>query len=279
MSGTADPLTLLLEAARSEPAVTLVALDYDGTLAPIVADPEQALPAPGTLQALGRLAERVGTLAIVTGRPAETVVRLAGLGGLNAANLQVRGAYGAERWDAGTQQVVAPPPPAAVATARARLTDLVDNSQRVWPGVSLEDKGRALAVHTRRASEPESAYEVLRPQVSALADELGLRFEPGRLVLEVRPAGMDKGAALRELVEERRARTLVYVGDDLGDAAAFAAVAEIGARPGYAGLRVGVTSAENDFPPGLVDLTVDSPAAVLELLDALTEALSDRPAR
>ena len=57
----------------------LIALDYDGVLAPIVADPDQAVPAPGAIESLRRLAGQVGTLAVVTGRPAEVVVRLGGL--------------------------------------------------------------------------------------------------------------------------------------------------------------------------------------------------------
>ncbi len=274
-----DPLQGLLDAARAEPGRTLVALDYDGTLAPIVADPEQARPSPGVLDTLDRLAARIGTLAIVTGRPAATVVRLAGLARLHAANLQVRGGYGVERWDAGTGRVTAPPPPPGLAQARERLGGLLAAAQRDWPGVTLEDKGRALAVHTRRAQRPGAAYDALRPLVQALAADLGLRFEPGRLVLEVRAGGVDKGDALRELVAETGARAVVYAGDDLGDSPAFTAVAQLRARPGHVGLRVGVASSEAHLPADLVDVLVDSPAGVLELLDRLATALSAAPER
>src|SRR2546430_2674998 len=89
-----------LRAVRADPGRALVAVDYDGTLAPIVADPGQARPAPGALDALRRLAGTLGALAIVTGRPAAEVVRL---GGLDAVpGLVVAGQYGAERWHDGT---------------------------------------------------------------------------------------------------------------------------------------------------------------------------------
>src|SRR5438034_557763 len=71
---------------------------------------------------------------------------------------------------------------------------------------------------------PAAALARRRDPLSRLADSAGLTLEPGRLVLELRPPGMDKGAALRQLAAERTARSVLYCGDDLGDLAAFAAI-------------------------------------------------------
>src|SRR5688572_25592746 len=110
-----------LQALRARPSSALVALDYDGTLAPVVARPEQAVPAPGALDALVALAPRVGQLALVTGRPADVVVALAGLSAVDG--LQVLGQYGAQRWSSGGLD--SPPPLPGVETARAALPALV----------------------------------------------------------------------------------------------------------------------------------------------------------
>ena len=180
-------------ACREHADQTLVALDYDGTLAPIVDDPDRAVPLPQTVSVLGTLSARVGLLAVITGRPARTAVRLGSLDRLAGRPLVVLGAYGAERWDARTGAYDDPPTPPEIERAREQLAVVV---AREGGGVVLEDKGRALAVHTRRAADPAAAFVRLRPVVAELAAELGLRFEPGRQVLEVRQSGVDKGQVL-----------------------------------------------------------------------------------
>src|SRR6185437_7385351 len=76
----------------------LVGLDFDGTLAPIVDDPARAAPAAGARDAIARLAARVGTVAIVTGRPAATAVEMLGLDRGVPLPVEVLGHYGLERW-------------------------------------------------------------------------------------------------------------------------------------------------------------------------------------
>lgn len=265
VSGLSTTAQAAWRSAMAEPDQLLVVLDYDGTLAPIVADPEQARPEPGALDVLARLAHRVARVAIVTGRPVHTLVHLAGLDALIGSRLVVLGAYGTESWDARTGQYEVPDPGPAIARARARLRTLVDQAPA---GTWLEDKGRAVAIHTRRAGDPAGVFGALRPAVEALAAELGLGFEPGRAVLEVREPGADKGDAVRRLVAESSPRVLVYVGDDLGDIPAFTAAAGLRAG-GVAALRVGVASPEREWPEGLVDVLVDGPAGVLDLLRML----------
>ncbi|RKN09828.1 trehalose-phosphatase [Streptomyces radicis] len=255
-----------LSALLDQPERALIALDFDGTLAPIVPDPEQARPHPAAVPALARVAGRVAVVAIVTGRPAEVAVRLGGFEGHpELAGLVVLGAYGAERWDAATGELSTPPPHEGVIAARAELPGLVAES-----GAFVEDKGNALAVHTRRAPDPAGAFAALREPLAALAARHGLAVEPGRLVIELRPPGSDKGAALKALARETDARAVLYGGDDLGDLAAFAAVAALRER-GVAGLRVCSGSAEVAELAAATDVTVEGPEGIADLLTALAE--------
>ncbi|UCM88748.1 trehalose-phosphatase [Streptomyces marincola] len=257
-----------LAALLRSPERALIAADFDGTLAPIVPDPEQARPHPDAVPALAALAGRVAAVAIVTGRPAEVAVRLGGFAGHpELAGLVVLGAYGAERWEAATGRLTTPPPHAGVAAAREELPGLLGAS-----GASVEDKGNALAVHTRRAPDPAGAFAALRAPMTDLAARHGLTLEPGRFVLELRPPGMDKGAALTALVRETGAEALLYAGDDLGDLAAFEAVAGL-RESGVAGLRVCSGSAEVAELASAADLTVDGPGGVAALLAGLAAQL------
>lgn len=256
-----------VQACRARPEQTLVALDYDGTLAPIVDDPEQAVALPQAAPLLGALSDRVGLVAVVTGRPARTAVRLGALDRLRGRALVVRGAYGAERWDARTGTYDDPAPPPQIGAAREELAALV---AAAGDGVALEDKGRALAVHTRRATNPAAEFERLRPAVSSLADRLGLRFEPGRQVLEVRAPGVDKGQVVEDLVHETAAQVVVYAGDDLGDEPAFRVLRQLRAT-GLVTLAVAVRSAETSWSDDLVDLQVEGPLGLLDLLRRFTD--------
>jgi trehalose 6-phosphate phosphatase len=263
-----------LQALLDQPSSALVALDFDGTLAPIVADPAQARAHPEAVDALSALAPRIGHLAVVTGRPAATAVEYAGLRGVPAlAGLVVLGHYGLERWDADTDQFSAPPPPPGVDIVRRRLPDLLASLGAAEAYV--EDKGSSLGVHTRRMREPQEAFDRLRGPLQRLADEAGLALEPGRLVLELRPPGVDKGGALRALVEQLGARTVVFAGDDLGDLAAFDAVDELRTQ-GRAGLLVCSGSTEEAALAERADVVVDGPEGVVALLRSLAAMLDRR---
>jgi trehalose 6-phosphate phosphatase len=263
-----------LRALVADPGSALVGLDFDGTLAPIVADPARARGHPGALQALAALARHVGHTAVITGRAAATAVELAGLRGApGLRGVLVLGHYGLERWDARTDQVTAPPPPAGVAAARRRLPDVLEAARAA--DAYVEDKGSSLGVHTRRLRDPQGAFDRLRGPLQRLAAELGLALEPGRLVLELRPTGVDKGVALRGLVDELGARTVVFAGDDLGDLAAFDAVDALRAQ-GTPGLLVCSGSAEEVALAERADLVVDGPEGVVDLLLALAARLDRR---
>jgi trehalose 6-phosphate phosphatase len=263
-----------LAAMRREPARALIATDFDGTLSPIVADPREARADPGAVAGLRGLAGVVGTLAVITGRPAEEAVGLGGFEGV--PGLIVLGHYGLERWEDGA--LTAPAALPGVEAARERLPGVLAGAGAP-EGVWVEDKGSAVAVHTRRTADPEGALEVLREPLAGLAAETGLAVEPGRMVIELRPPGMDKGAALTALVAERKAGPVLFAGDDLGDLAAFAAVRALRGE-GHPGVTVCSASGEVSELAAGADLVVDGPAGVAALLSWLARSLapSSRPA-
>ena len=259
-----------LAALLAEPARAVVAVDFDGTLAPIVERPEDARPASGAVEALASLAASIGRLAVITGRGAEDVVRLGGLE--RVPGLRVLGHYGLEEWRDGA--LTSPSPSPAVDEVRRRLPDLLAGAPE---GVHVEDKKHSIVVHTRPTADPAQALADLAPKLQALADEAGLETVPGRFVVELRPRGVDKGSALRELVTSYDARSVVYVGDDLGDLAAFDAVESLRTNGGVPGVTVAsVDPTLEDSPRELAaraDLVLAGPTAVVQWLTALAAAL------
>ena len=264
-----------LAAIRQDPGTALIAMDFDGTLSPIVADPREARAHPGAVAGLRGLAGLVGTLAVITGRPAMEAVELGGFGSI--PGLIVLGHYGWERWEDGA--LAAPPPPPGVATARARLPELLAEAGAP-EGTRIEDKGSALAVHTRRTADPAAALAAVADPLADLAAATGLTLEPGRLVIELRPPGMDKGSALTALAAERKSGAILFAGDDLGDLPAFGAVRALRAA-GHPGLTVCSASGEVSELAAEADLVVAGPDEVAALLSALARSLaaSPRPAR
>lgn len=257
-----------LAALLRDPSRALIALDYDGTLSPIVADPASAVAHPAAAGVLARVAGLAGTLAVITGRPAALAVELGGFDGIGG--LIVLGHYGWERWQDGV--LTSPPSPPGVAAARARLPQVLARAGAP-EGTWTEDKGHALAVHTRRAADPERAFALLRGPLTDLAQDTGLAVEPGRLVIELRPPGTDKGGALTSLASERNAASVLFAGDDLGDLAAFRAVQALRAS-GTPGITVCSASAEVSALAEAADLVVDGPGGVIALLTALADVVA-----
>jgi trehalose 6-phosphate phosphatase len=254
-----------LAAVLAAPGDALIASDFDGTLSPIVTDPGAAHAHPGAIAALRRLAGRVGTLAVVTGRPVAQAVQLGGLTGV--PGIIVLGHYGWERWQDG--QVTSPPSPPGINRARQELSAVLAGAGAP-DGVWVEDKGHALAVHTRRAADPDAALAGLREPLETLATRTGLAVEPGRRVIELRPPGMDKGVALTDLARQRRARSVLFFGDDLGDLAAFAAVRALRGQ-GTSGATIVSAAPESELAKDEGDFTVDGPDGVAEFLEALAD--------
>ncbi len=253
-------------------ATTVVGLDFDGTLSPIVDDPEQAHIHPGARDVLVALSREVRAVAVITGRPARQALDLGGLEEVGTAvaeagaELHVFGQYGNERWSSSRRRILSPRPPRGLATFERELPRLL--REHGASTAYVEDKGLAVAVHTRRLPEPEATFAALLPALTGLAARHDLVVEPGRNVVEVRSPGMHKGVAVRTLAEELGAGG--FAGDDLGDVQAFEALGELEAG-GIATLRVCSASHEESALQELADLVVPGPDGVLELLTRLAE--------
>ncbi len=258
----------LVRAASS----AVVALDFDGTLSPIVDDPEAAHIHPEASDVLVELADAVAAVAVVTGRPARQALALGGLDdvgnliGEAGKELYLFGQYGNERWTSTQRRVISPRPPHGLATF---LRELPRALRSVDAGDAfVEDKGLAVAVHTRRLEDPDGAFERLLPAFRELAGRHDLVVEPGRNVIEIRSHGMHKGLVVRTLVEELEAGAFLFAGDDLGDLEAFEAVGEL-AREGMPTLLVCSASTEESRLAALADVVVKGPEGVLDLLRQL----------
>ncbi len=260
----------LVRAARH----TVVGLDFDGTLSPIVDDPTAAHIHPDASDVLVDLADTVAAVAVITGRPARQALDLGGLEEVGDAvqgrgkELYLFGQYGNERWTSSHRRIVGPRPPRGLATFERDLPRLLRHV-----GVAdafVEDKGLAVAVHTRRLPDAEAAFDRLLPPLRALAHRHGLVIEPGRSVIEVRSPGAHKGMVVERLASDLDARGFMFAGDDLGDLEAFEAVAGL-EKQGFATLRVCSASSEESALMPLSDVVVHGPEGVLALLRQFTE--------
>ncbi len=253
----------------ADPAGTLLALDFDGTLAHIVDDPTTAFGHTHAVDALARLGPLLGRVAIVTGRPVHQVLELGGfLDRPGFEHLVVFGQYGAERWDAVDG---APPPSDLVAPVQQALATLPGwLAEHGVPDARLESKGLAVAVHTRGLGD--GVRDHLVEPLTALATSLGLSVELGREVIELRLPGWDKGRVLEGLVDEFDVRHVVFAGDDLGDLPAFDAVDRLRDR-GYSGVLVCSASAEQTALAERADVVVNGPDGVAAWLSRLADAL------
>jgi trehalose 6-phosphate phosphatase len=275
-----EPLTATgvaaLEAIVRSPSETLIATDFDGTLAPIVDDPEQAYAHPNAVAALGRLGKHVGAVVVLTGRPARAAVQLGRfrkVAGLES--MIILGQYGVERWSAADDEYLLPPDPPQISAVAAELPEVLDSLG--LPAARIEHKGRAIAVHTRSLPDPRGALATLADPLADLAARYGLMLSLGKNVWEIRDPGMDKGAALRGIVEKTGARQVIFAGDDLGDLPAFQAVRDL-ATAGVAGLLVCSASTEEDALTELSDVIVDGPSGLAAWLNELAERLDPDPA-
>jgi trehalose 6-phosphate phosphatase len=255
----------LVAAARAALPDLLVALDFDGTLAPIVPDPQDSRPVEGTGDTLRRLAEQGADIAVITGRDAATVLELSGFASI--PGLVVEGLYGADTWTGGELSTLDEPP--ALHALRARLPELVAEhrtDERVW----IEDKRLSLVVHGRLTDDPEAALDPLREPIASLAGELGLEVHPGRGVIELRLPGFDKAAALRRLLSQRAHRFVLFAGDDVGDLPALAQVRDLRAH-GQSAAGVAVVSPDVPEMGEAADVRVDSPVALVHVLRRIAE--------
>lgn len=257
---------MTLEDLRSDPASTCLLLDVDGTLAPIVQDHDAARVPPDTAAVLAELAERYLLVACVSGRHALDARRIVGLDQLVYA-----GNHGFELLMPGETQPSLDSRVGKSAGLAADFASSLDRAVLARAGVQLEDKGPIQALHWRGAADVATA-EAQVQEIAALAEEAGLDLHRGRLVLELRPkVAVDKGVAVRRLIELAGASAALYAGDDRTDLDAFGGLRQLAAE-GTLRSTVCVGVASDEGPVEIqreADVVVDSPADLLDLLRGL----------
>ncbi|MDI3340617.1 MAG: trehalose-phosphatase [Sphaerobacter sp.] len=260
------PVDLAVAVLATRPAGLMT--DIDGTISRITSPPEAATVEPAARAALERLAGVLDVVAVISGRAVRAARRMVDVPGLAYV-----GNHGLERWYEGRvshslaaaafrQQM------GAVAQAIAAAVD--------HPGVQVEDKWLTLSVHFREAQDPVIAEQQIEAALLPLAAEHGLVVRPGRMVYEVRPPlAINKGTALRDLVEEHGLRAVVFLGDDVTDLDAMAALRQLGSVAGVKGLSVGVIGPETPAAiPQQADVTVEGVDGVIAFLTALADRLN-----
>lgn len=222
----------------------LVASDYDGVLALIVADPERAVPLPGAVETLRELARLPATVvAAVSGRARESLARVSGL---PPAEVVLVGSHGAEL----VGELV-------LTDAQRQLRDrLIGELRRLVadrPGVGLELKPASVVLHTRTAADRRDAAEVTAAVLAGPATWPGVHATPGKEVVELSVVPADKGAAVTALRQRHRVDAVLYLGDDVTDERVFVVLDadDVGVKvgPGDTAARYRVPD-----PPAALDL-------------------------
>ena len=226
----------------------------------IVEDPAGARPLPGAVELLHRLSARFAVTAVVSGRPLEFLREH--IGSRADDRLILSGLYGIERSAPGGATIVTED----AERWRPTFAELADVAEaQLPPTVEVERKGLSVTLHVRRHPEQATAAEAWATRI---ASERGLGVYPGRWTWELRPPVVaDKGTAVDELA--RGLRAVCYLGDDLGDLPAYAALDRMRAAGAYT-IKVAVRS--DEVPPQVInsaDLVVDGPPAALAWLEQL----------
>lgn len=230
------------------PARVMLVTDFDGTLAEIVSDPQEAMILPASLVALERLSALLRRVAVLSSRPAadlEGLVPLAGgdlIGDSGVGHLPLEARQRLDHFNARAAKVL-----------------------RTFNGVWLEMKPGATAVHYRHS---DATLNDLLMVLGPIIEEAALHAQPGRRVVDVMPSDRPKGTALERLVEKWEPAGLVCIGDDENDRPMFELVSGLD-RPH---LIIGAGSAE--APADLFancDLVVAGPDEVSRFLEMMVD--------
>jgi trehalose 6-phosphate phosphatase len=248
---------LFLHAGRAALATVtagrpLLAFDFDGTLAPIVAHPDDARVTRSVSERLAQLSV-LRPVAIITGRAVEDVRPRLGF-----EPKYIVGNHGAEDPESDARIEMA-----ALGGFRRRLVESEETLRSA--GVTVEDKGYSVALHYRLAPDRAAAQRCIEALLRDL--DPGLHFFGGHCIANVAVAGApDKGDAVARLVARSGSDAAIFVGDDVNDEAVFAR-----AEPNWLTVRIG-----RDDPLTKAEFFLDSHAEVATLLQVLLELLDTR---
>jgi trehalose 6-phosphate phosphatase len=253
-------------ALAEHPDTSGVFLDFDGTVSEIVEVPSEARPVAGAREVLSELARKVAVVSIVSGRSAQQLLEWMG------SEIEIWGVHGAEHVVDGRVEFSDFAAPYASVMAEIRKELEARSAELKLPGVLVEDKGAIVALHYRNAPSPEKARAILEELASEVAREHEVEMLPGRMVIELKPpVKFSKADVVERLARKHELRAAAFLGDDVGDLAAFDALDELAAR-GLATVRVGVRSDESPQELlGRADEIVDGPGATVAWLRSLLD--------
>ena len=259
-------LSEALAPLRANPSRAAILFDIDGTLAPIVEHAAEASVPEGTRHLLIEVAKRYSVVACVSGRRASEARAMVAIG-----TISYIGSHGAELLRAGWTEPALDP---SVEDWARRIREFglqADTADLRRRRVRLEDKSATVAFHWRGAPDEDAARAAI-DALAAKAQAAGLRTHWGRKVLEVRPpVRIDKGAGILSFLEGVEIDVVLYVGDDVTDLDAFAALDRLVADKRVSrAIRIGVSSEE--APSEIAeraDIVVEGTEGVRELLGAL----------
>ena len=233
--------------------------DIDGTLSRIVARPVDATVSEPVRASLRRLLPRLDLLGVVTGRESEVARRMVGVEGMTYV-----GSYALQPGSLG------PEAQRDVDTVKLAVLPYVGR----LPCVHLEQKDVSFALHFRNCDDPAGTRSRLISLVEPLVAGSGTKIVEGKQVIEVVPRALpDKGSAFATLLAQHAIRGAIFIGDDLGDTAAFREVRRRRLEEGRPGLAIAVVDAET---PDAVLEYADLALAGVDAVEAFLEALAMR---
>ncbi len=241
--------------------------DIDGTLAPIVPDPQDARVTDRARESLRDLMALGVGVGLITGRDLAKAREMTGLPDVwYAAN------HGLTLSIGGVDET-----PEAVRDFLPRAQAVIQETVGLESvGVFVEDKGPIVAFHYRRAASPEKARAAIEAALSASTAAAAFQVHEGRMVIELRPPlDVDKGTALEGLSRRMRAGAVIALGDDRTDVDMFRRVTAL-RETGTLGATVAVASSEapDEVLDG-ADYCVDGVAGVEWLLGEIVRALRE----
>lgn len=218
-------------------------LDFDGTISEISSTPDGAVIYPACAEGIENLKGRISLISILSGRAASDISQKVGIDGVVYV-----GNHGAEYMADGRLEI-AP----GVEEYRSTLIKVFDHLKRnvVGDGFVWQDKVHSASVHYRLAPDTTEAERVLSAALASSPESELLEVFWGKLVLELRPPiGVNKGFAMHKLAADNALESVIFIGDDITDLDAIAAIDEMDADGRLRGLGIAVV--QDDSPSSLL---------------------------
>lgn len=265
----ADNLPALAEILDRRPFGLIT--DIDGTISTKSTDPLHVIIPTANLDCLRALSERIEMVAVISGRSAADVRQM-----VDGDRIFCIGHYGME-WCQDGKPVLHPDAQAYLSTVRAVAARL--KPLESVPGIIIQDKGVTISVHYRLSPHPEDAKKRILEFLNGLPQVRELRILPENLVIGIiPPVAIDKGTAVRDLIQQRGLRGGMYLGDDTADILGFNAIHEANAGDTFKGLAVAITAGAavtgTDTAPEVAvaaDYTLDGVSETTQLLGWMAE--------